>query len=78
MHLEAKFGGPAGALNQESAIKYDCYFHASEFCKRYNEADSATRAYEMQEYVMIGLQDKVDKLASRANKPANDMLAVNK
>ena len=34
----------AGALNQQSAIKYDSYFHASEFCKRYNEADSAKDA----------------------------------
>jgi len=78
IRLEAKFGGSTEALKQHGAIKYDCYFHASEFCKKYNESDSATRAYEMQEYVMAGLQEKANKIASQANKPANNMLAANK
>jgi uncharacterized protein YxeA len=78
MRLEAKFGSPAEALKQHGAIKYDCYFHAREFCTRYNEPDSATRAYEMQEYVMAGLQEKVNKIASQANKSANMLAAANK
>jgi hypothetical protein len=78
MRIEAKFGGPAEALKQHAAIKYDCYYHARKFCTRYNEPDSATRAYEMQEYVMAGLQEKANKIASQANKPANNMLAANK
>jgi hypothetical protein len=32
----------------------------------------------MQEYVMAGLQEKTNKIASQANKPANNMLAANK
>jgi hypothetical protein len=78
MRIEAKFGNSAEALKHHDAIKYDCYFHASEFCKRYNESDSATRAYEMQEYVMTGLQEKVNKIASQANKSANMLAAANR
>ena len=69
MRIEAKFGHPAEALKHHDAIKYDCYYHAAEFSKKYNESDSATRAYEMQEYVMTGLQEKANK---------SNMLAANK
>ena len=55
------------------AIKYDCYYHASEFCRRYNKSDSATRAYEMQEYVMTGLQEKATKIANKSNTLANTL-----
>jgi hypothetical protein len=71
--LEAKFGSPAAALKHADAIKYDCYFHATEFCRKYNKSDSATWAYEMQEYVMIGLQDKAIKIANRSNTLANTL-----
>ena len=61
MRIEAKFGSPAEALKHQDAIKYECHFHAREFCTTYNESDSATRAYEMQEHVMAGLQEKANK-----------------
>jgi hypothetical protein len=73
IRLEAKFGGPTEALKHHDAIKYDCYFHASEFCKKYNESDSATRAYEMQEYVTTGLQEKAIKVANKSNALANTL-----
>ena len=73
LRLEAKFGGPAEALKHPDAIKYDCYFHATEFCRKYNDSDSATRAYEMQEYVTTGLQEKAIKIANRSNTLANTL-----
>ena len=73
IRLEAKFGGPAEALKHLDAIKYDCYFHATEFCRKYSDSDSATRAYEMQEYVMTGLQEKVIKIANRSNTLENTL-----
>ena len=73
MRIEAKFGGPAEALKHLDAIKYDCYFHAPEFCTRYNESDTATRAYEMQEYVMAGLEEKATKIANKSNTLANTL-----
>jgi hypothetical protein len=69
LRLEARFGGPAEALKRADAIKYDCYFHATEFCRKYNKSDSATWAYAMQEYVTTGLQEKTTK----SNKPANTL-----
>lgn len=77
LRLEAKFGGPAEALKHPDATKYDCYFHATEFCRKYNDSDSATRAYEMQEYVTTGLQEKAIKIANRSNTPAANTLATN-
>jgi hypothetical protein len=71
--IEAKFGGPTEASKQLAAIKYDCYYHASEFCRRYNESDTATRAYEMQEYVMAGLEEKATKIANKSNTLANTL-----
>jgi hypothetical protein len=73
IRLEAKFGGPAEALKHPDAIKYDCYFHATEFCRKYNDSDSATRAYEMQEYVTTGLQEKAIKVANKSNTLANTL-----
>ena len=58
-------------MGANDAIKYDCYFHATEFCRKYNDSDSATRAYELQEYVTIGLQEKATKIANRSNALAN-------
>ena len=75
MRIEAKFGGPAEALKHPDAIKYDCYFYATEFCKKYNETDSATRAYEMQEYVMVRLQDKAITIANRSNTLAKTLVS---
>ena len=71
LRLEAKFGGAGEALKHPDAIKYDCYFHATQFCRKYNDSDSATRAYELQEYVTIGLQEKATKNANRSNTLAN-------
>ncbi len=71
--LEAKFGGPAETLKHVDAIKYDCYFHATEFCRKYNKSDSATWAYEMQEYVTIGLEEKATKIANKSNTLANTL-----
>ena len=73
VRIEAKFGSPAEALKHQDAIKYDCYFHAREFCTRYNESDSATRAYEMQEYVMAGLEEKATKIANKSNTLTNTL-----
>ena len=73
MRIEAKFGGPAEALKHPDAIKYDCYFYATEFCRKYNETDSATRAYEMQEYVTTGLQEKTIQIANRSNTLPNTL-----
>jgi hypothetical protein len=73
LRLEAKFGGPAEALKRADAIKYDCYFHATEFCRKYNKSDSATWAYEMQEYVTTGMQEKAIKIANRSNTLANTL-----
>jgi hypothetical protein len=71
--LEAKFGGPAEALKHADAIKYDCYFHATAFCRKYNKSDSASYAYEMQEHITVALQEKAIKVANRANTLANTL-----
>jgi hypothetical protein len=75
MRMEAKFGGPAEALKHPDAVKYDCYFHPTEFCRKYNDSDSATRAYEMQEYVTTSLQEKAIKIANRSNTLANTLVS---
>ena len=69
--LEVKFGGPAEALKQLSAIKYDCFFHATEFCRTYNKPDTPTRAYQLQEYVVAGLEEKAIKIANKSKTLAN-------
>jgi hypothetical protein len=75
IRVEAKFGGPAEALKHPDAIKYDCYFHATEFCRKYNDSDSGTRAYEMQEYVTTSLQEKAIKIANKSNTLANTLVS---
>ena len=69
--LEAKFGGPAEALKQLSAIKYDCFFHATEYCRKYNKPDTPTWAYQMQEYVVAGMEEKAIKIANKSKTLAN-------